>query len=165
MVANDNGGHRREVLLVEAENFFVPALLAGTSVKRYEVIVGRDEVQIVAPHPDTAIADVCAPSRLPEVMPQLVPVASIERPCVVGCGDVECAVDLEHCTLDLGGAGGNDVARTLSTNDQWRSTRTGSVRQVPGPRQREVLDVGLVDLNQRAIPPAAVVARIRRPRI
>src|SRR5262249_18804873 len=101
MVANDDGGHRREILLVEAENFFVPALLAGASVERYEVIVGRDEVQIVAPHPDTAIADVRAASCLPEVMPQLVPIASIERPRVVGCGDVKYAVDLEHCTLDL----------------------------------------------------------------
>src|SRR5437016_3770196 len=131
MVGNDDGGHRREILQVEAEDFFVPALLAGASVEGYEVIIGRDEVQIVAPHPDTAIADVRAASCLPEVMPKLVPVVSIERPCVVGCGEVKYAVDLEHCTLDLGGAGGNDVARTFSTSDQWRSTSTGSVRQAP----------------------------------
>src|SRR5436309_827099 len=110
MVTDDDGRHRGEVLLVEAENFFVPALLAAESVERYQVIVGRDEEEIVAPYSHTAVADVRSASRLPKVVPQLMPVVSIEGPCIVGCGDVEHAVDLEHRTFDLCCAGGDDVA-------------------------------------------------------
>src|SRR5438094_9902991 len=96
----------------------MPALRAVASVERNQVIVGGDKEEIGSPYPHTAISDVSAPSRLPEVMPQLVAVSSIERPCVVGCRDVQDAVDLKYSAFYLRGARGHDVARTFTTDEQ-----------------------------------------------
>ena len=64
-------------------------------VERDEVVVGRLEVQVVVPHRHAAAADVRAALRLPEVVPELAAVARVDRPDVVGRGDVEHAVDLQ----------------------------------------------------------------------
>src|SRR5437773_11032768 len=150
----------------------MPALRAVASVERNQVIVGGDKEEIGSPYPHTAISDVSAPSRLPEVMPQLVAVASIECPCVVGCRDVQDAVDLKYSAVYVRGARGHDVARTFSTDDQRRNAgRTllpagiWSVGQTARPRERQVFHAGLVDLGQGAVTPSAVITRICRPGI
>ena len=70
-------------------------------VERDQVVVGRDEVEVVAPHADAAVADVRAAPGLPAVVPDLAAVAGVERPGVVRRGDVEDAAHLEDRTLDL----------------------------------------------------------------
>ena len=134
-------------------------------LERDQVVVGRDEEQVVAPHADAAVADVRAALRLPEVVPDLAAVVGVERPDVVGRRDVEHAVDLQNRPLDLRRAAATSVA--FAADDHRRSRpaaaarRAGPVHQAPRPRQRQLLHVPLVDLRQRAEAPARVVAASR----
>src|SRR5215472_2924172 len=65
VVADDHGGHRREVLLIEIRDFLVPALLARGGIEAYQVIVRSFEIEPVAPHADAAASDMRAASGLP----------------------------------------------------------------------------------------------------
>src|SRR5262249_12148147 len=122
------------------------------------------EKEIVAPHAHTAVANMGAALRLPEVVPQLVAIVGVERPRVVGRCHVEDAVHAEDGTFDLRGPGDGDAAIDLAGNDTlWiaratRSVRARPVGQAAHPGEREVLDVRLVDLRQRAVAAAGVIA-------
>ena len=184
VIVDDDWRHRREVLLVEVGDLDVPALLAGLDVERHEVIVRRLEEEVVAPDGRAAIADVRAALRLPVVAPQLAAVARVDRPDVVGRGHIENAVHLQDGALDLRGAAGReltsafaadndrrrDAAASTATSAKTASTATAGGRRITGgqpgrPRQREILDGGLIHLLQRAVPSAGVVARIGGPRV
>src|SRR6202040_2611271 len=134
-------GH--EVLLAERRRFLVPALLARTGVERHEVVVRRDEEEVVAPHRDAAVADVRAALRLPEVVPDLLAVVRVERPDVVGGGDVEDAVHREHRALDLGGAADGDAAVAFTAGEGLRTVRiavaaAGTAGDPRGKGERQV---------------------------
>src|SRR5215831_12236893 len=70
VILDNNRRDRRKVLLVETQNFLVPAFLAGASVDGYQIIIGSHKEKPVAPHSGSTIADVCAALRFPEVVPQ-----------------------------------------------------------------------------------------------
>ena len=175
VIADDDRRHRREVLLGEAGDDLVPALLAGARVERHEIVVRRLDEQIVAPHAHAAIADVGAALRLPEVVPDLAAVARVDRPRVVGRREIEDAVDREDRASDVRRAAGDDVAAAFAADDRrraearpWTAGRRRCTRPRGDPRhpgQREILHVRLVDLGERAVALARVVARIRRPRV
>ncbi len=159
-------GHRRrrhEVLLAERRRLFVPPLFAGARVERHEIIVGRDEKQIVAPHRDAAIADVRAALRFPEVVPDRFAVVRVERPHIVRRRHVQDAVHRQHRAFDLRRAADRDAAVALAADARLRAAAAG--RHLRGKRERQLLHVRLVDLRQRAVAPSRVVAGIRRPRI
>ena len=100
VVLDDHRRHRAVVELVEIADLLAPALLAVLDVQRHEMAVGRLEVQRVAEHRDAAVADVDAALRLPGVVPQLAAGARVERPHVIGRGEVDHAVDLQRRALD-----------------------------------------------------------------
>src|SRR5262249_28207030 len=97
-VPNDDRRHGGEILLIEAQDFLVPALFPSASIERDQVIIGCEKEQVISPHSHTAIADVRATSRLPEVMPEFVPVACVQRPGVVWGG-----VSRDGAPLSAGG--------------------------------------------------------------
>ena len=163
-----------EILEAEIGDVLVPALLARPGVERHQVVVGRLHVEIVVPHPEAAIGDVRAAPGLPVVMPHLAPVARVHRPGVVRHREVERAVDDEHRALDGATAAGDEVASAFAADD-YRAAATSTTAetsrtsrplvQFGHPGEREVLDRRLVDLFQRAITLASVIAGIRRPHV
>ena len=163
VVADRHRRRRQEILLAERRRLLVPALFAGPRVERNEIVVGGDEVEIVAPHRDAAVADVRAPLRLPEVMPQLVAVMRIERPHVVGRRDVQDVVDRENRALDRGRTATGDRAAPFAADDGGGGAATGSAGDLRGERQRQLLHVRLVDLRERAVAAAGVIAGVARP--
>ena len=100
VVADHDRRRGREVLALHAGDFLVPALLARRRVERDEVVVGREEIQPVAVHADAAVADVDAAPGPPEVVPQLAAGARVDRPDVVGRGEVQDAVHQQRRRLD-----------------------------------------------------------------
>src|SRR5215470_19501169 len=118
VILYNNRRDRRKVLLVETQNFLVPAFLAGASVDGYQIIVGSHKEKPVAPHSDSPITDVCAALRFPEVVPQLVTIPGVERPRVVRCGDVQDPVHLKDGAFNLSGSGGDDLPVSFATDDQ-----------------------------------------------
>ena len=95
---------RRKVLLAVVGDRFVPALLAGFGVERYQVVLGHLKVEGVAVHGHAAIADVIAAPGRPDVMPQHRAVVCIHGPGVVGRRDVEDAIYLQDRAGDAWGA-------------------------------------------------------------
>ena len=138
VIADDDGRRRREILLIEIGDLDVPALFAGFRVERHEVIVGRLEEQIVAPDAGAAIADMRGAARLPEVVPDLPAVERVERPHVVGRGDIQDAVHLQDGAFD--GAAG-ELARADAADDRRRQTASRSRRHARHPRERQILHV------------------------
>ncbi len=181
VIADDHRRRRGEILLVEARDFDVPALLARPGVERHEVIVGRLEIEVVVPHAGTAVADVRPAARLPVVPPQLVSVDAIERPDVVRCRHVEHTADLEDRPLDAGRAPGRELVAAFAADDNRRARSAASEtaeaaapatrrvrrtrRELSDPGQAEALDGRLIDLGQRAVPPAAVITGVGGPRV
>src|SRR5688572_3701514 len=170
MVVDDDRCRGQEVLLIEVGDFLVPTLLARTRIERDQVIVWRDEEEVVAPHGGAAIADVRATSRPPEEAPQQVTVLCIERPDVVWRSDIQDAVDGERGALDRRRPNKLAVADTAFNDrgrrrpERWcdyRGARPRGHGRRPG--QAEVLHVRLVDLLERAVASSGVVARIGRP--
>src|SRR6185436_11218360 len=112
------------------------------------------EEEIVVPHRRTAVADVGAPLGLPEVAPQLVTVARIERLDVVRRGDVENAVDHQDRALDARGAAAAEVLAAFAADDDRRPAAAAAAAEPAArargqprrPREREVLHGGLIDL-------------------
>ena len=134
MVVDDDRRRRQEVLLVEVRDLFVPAFLARARVERDEVVVGRDEEQIVAPHRGAAIADVRAAARPPEESPQQVPVVGVERPHVVGRSHVQHAVDREDRAFHRRGADELVVADTAYDDRRRRGAERRCDRRRPVAR-------------------------------
>ena len=183
VVVDDDRRHRREVLLIEVGDLDVPAFLACASIERDEVIVRRFEEQVVPPDGGAAVADVRPALGLPVVAPQLASVARVEGPDVVGRCDVEDTVDLQDRALHLGGGSGGELSGALTADDDGSrgraaeaatsaksATAAGGRRgiaggQAGGPGEREVLDGRLVDLFERAVASAGVVARVGWPGI
>ena len=175
VIADHDRRRRGEILLGEAGDFLVPALLPRSRIERHQIVVRRFHVETVAPHAEPAVADVRAALRLPEVVPQLVAVVRIERPGVVRRRHVEHAVHRQDRALDRHRAADDDVARAFAADRRdrarrpdWRrqsSARAGTGRHLADPRQRQALHVRLVDLRERAVAPAGVVAGVGRPRV
>src|SRR5215471_1967417 len=82
--------------------------------------------------------------RFPAEAPDLAARASVRGPGVIGNGEIEHAIGLQRRGLDL-------LLR--------RALRSEARR----PDQREVLDVGPVDLLERAMTPPGIIAVIHRP--
>src|SRR5262245_58795930 len=94
-------------------------------------------------------------------MPDLAAGAAVDRPRVVGRRHIQHTIHLEDRPLHLSGAIPGDVPDTALHYGDAR--RTGAIGEPPCPRQREALDVGLIDLRQRAVAPARIVAVVRGP--
>ena len=163
LLADDDRRARREVLALDVGDLVVPALLARRRVERDEVVVGRQEEDPVAVHADAAIADVDAAARLPEVVPDLAAGARVDGPHVIGRREIQHAVDHQRRRLDR--------RRTESAGRRRR--RVGAfaadvrerLRRVQpvDPGELQVLDVVGVDLRERAVAAARVVAVVGRP--
>src|SRR5262245_4432351 len=90
---------------------------------------------------------------------------------MIGRGDVERTVDHERRALDrdvvlaeverAGSADINGCAAAASAPAE----SAGSRRHLGAPREREVLHGELIDLLERAVALAAVIARVGRPRL
>src|SRR6516164_3571132 len=176
MIAHSDRRRGEKVLLSEAGNLLVPPFRASARVDRYEVVVRRDEEQIVAPHRRAAVADVRTAFRLPEIAPQCMAIVGVERPNVVRRGHVEDAVYREHGALHGRGAGHDDFTRTLTAGyDRGPCCPVGTARcpvapacvrsgsQARRPGQRDPRNVRLVDLRERAVAATSVIARVRSP--
>ena len=131
--------HGSVVKLVEIAIGLVPALLSVLDVQRHEVAVGSKEIEPVAIHRHAAIADVDAAFGLPCEVPQLPAGARVDSPYMIRRREVEDAVDLERRGLDTAHAG------------------------PVNPRERQGVDVGRVDLVERAESPPRIIAVIHRP--
>ena len=129
--------------------------------------------------PKPRVRDVGAALGLPEVVPELAAVARVDRPGVVRRGDVERAVHRQHRRLDRDRGADREVAGAFAADDESAAAdrrrrgrrrsrrRRGSPtrRSVATPGQRQVLDGLRVDLRQRAVALAGVVAVVSRPRV
>ena len=160
--ADDHGRVGREVLALHVRDLVVPALLAGRHVERDEVVVGRQEVQPVAEYAHATVADVVATARFPRVVPDLPPGPHVQRIDVIGHREVQDAVQHQRRRLD----GRRGAARRRRLRPFAADDGAGARGVEPiDPGQRQVPDVGRVDLFERAESPPRVVAVIRRPRV
>src|SRR3954470_13303473 len=100
MITDAERSWRRGVLLTEMRDDLVPALLSGPGFERHQIVVRRRHVEIVLPHAEAARRDVRAAARLPEVVPELAAVAGVDGPGVVGCRQIQRAVDHEGRRFD-----------------------------------------------------------------
>ena len=160
LLADDHRRVGREVLALHVGDLVMPPFLARRHVERDEVVVGREEIQPVVEDADAAVADVVAAARLPGIVPGFPAGARIERPDVIRHRQVQVAVDHERRRLDRRRtAPGRRRVGPFSADDRAGARRVEAV----DPRQREVLHVGRVDLLERAVAPARVVAVVGRP--
>src|SRR5882672_754331 len=145
VILYDHGSHRTVVKLVQVADRLSPPLLAVLQVQGNQVAVRGFEIEPVAVYANPAVADVDTALRLPGVMPDFAPRARVYGPHVVGKSEVEQAVDLDRRALDAAGA-------------------EAGVRPVdPGQAQR--IDVGGIDLLERAVAASRVVAVVCRPTV
>ena len=107
----------------------------------------------------------------PKEVPQLVPIARVYGPGIVRHGEVQNAIHLEHGGLD-GAATDINVTRSLASSNQRRIAEPEAVSSAARcrawcdsrhPGQREMHHVGLIDLRERAIALAGVIAIVGRP--
>ena len=179
VVTDDNRGHGREVLLRELGDLDVPSLGSGARVERDEVVVRRGQEQVVTLHAEAAIAGMRPAARLPDVLPEDPSIACVNRPGVVGARGVQHAVDREHAADDARGAPAAVVqlTRPFAADDRRHrgpaATETAEAaaaanRRHAGldaraPCQRQVLDVGAIELRERAVPLARVITGVGGP--
>ena len=159
--ADDHRRVGREILALHVGDLVMPALLAGRHVERHEVVVRRQEVQPVVEDADAAVADVVAAARLPRVVPDVAAGARVDRVDVIGHREIQRAVDHQRRRLDLRRAAGRRRVRPFPADDRAGARRVDAI----DPRQREPLHVGGVDLLERAVAAARIVAVIGRPRV
>ena len=177
VVADHDGRRRREVLRLEAGDHLVPPLLAGFGLETDQIIVRRLHVQIVVPHAEAAVADVRPATCFPVVVPQLASIARVHGPRVVGRREIEDAVHLQNRRADARAAAA-DLAGSFAADDHRRSSPAnaaesaasathvaGTGRHLADPCQREMLHRRLVDLRERAVSLAGIIAGVGRPRI
>src|SRR6185437_3740961 len=145
MVPDDNGSHGGKVLEIERGDHFLPLLLARLSIEAEQEIVGGFKVDIVMPDTDATVTNVIAALRLPKEMPDLVTIAGVEGPNIVGNCEVENTVYLENGASDIRLSA--ELHSAVSTHDRLWRLRVAclSFDDTRGPRKREILHVGLVD--------------------
>ena len=119
MVADHDGRWRRKISLVHVRDHFVPTLLTCFCVERYKVIIRRFHEQVVVPHSQTAIADMRAAFGFPEVMPELVAIARVQRPSVIRHCEIQGAIDLKNGRFDRA-AVNSDISWTFSSDNDLR---------------------------------------------
>src|ERR1043165_2070687 len=102
--------------------------------------VGSFEVQPIFVHGDAALANVIAFGSS-MIMPNLMAVTGIDGPNIVRCREIENAVD-----------------------DEWRGFDNAGAN-AEGPGDGKGIDVGSVDLVERAVAAAGIVAIVGRPGI
>ena len=136
--------HRAVIELIEVADLLAPALLAVLDPERHEVAVGRFEVERVAGDGHATVADVDAALGFPGEVPELAAGAGIDRPDVIGQGEIEHSVNHHGRALDRHAAA---------------EARCGPV----DPAEAEVLHVGVGDLLQRAEAAAGIIAVVGWP--
>src|SRR5262249_53771910 len=130
-------------------------------------------------------------ARLPVELPEDRSVARVHGPEIVGRRGVEHAVDHEDGSADLRGPAPVEIAAAFASRGErhvaaataasatataWAAARTaaGAAARASGrpralheaarePREAEILHGRLVDLRERAVASAGVIARVRRP--
>src|SRR5262249_46455918 len=152
-----------------------------------EIVVVRFHEEIVVPHADAAMARVGTAARLPVELPEDRSVARVHGPEIVGRRGVEHAVDHEDGSADLRGpapveiaaafatpGGGHVAAATAASATATRAaagTAAGAAARASGrpralhetarePREAEILHGRLVDLRERTVASAGVIARV-----
>src|SRR6516165_12129091 len=137
--------HKRQVLAsFVILDLLVPCHLAALGVERHEVIVGAGEVELILPKPDTTARRVQLSEvfgQLPLVTPDLVAGLRVE-------GD-----DLVLWSRHEHDAVVDDRRGLMAFVDASRK----------GPRWLQILDVGRVDLVERAVPLAVISAPVEHP--
>src|SRR3954471_11465267 len=129
MIVDNDRRHGGEVLLIEIRDLHMPAFHAGSGIERNEVIIGRFKIEIVVPDSNAAIGDVRGAARLPVVMPDLVSIAGIEHPYIVGRCDVQMVVDHENAAFDRHSTTGAEFSSSHAANNEIgpaSSRRSGS---------------------------------------
>ena len=147
---DDEGRHGAEILHLFIRHVFAEAFFAVLCVQRNEPAIGRHEVEPVAVHAESAIADEVAALVLPAVVPDLFTAAGVDGEDVIGDGEVENSVDFEGRRFD----GGRAYAALL--------TDAGDAVK---PLEGELIEVARVDLSERAEAAARVVAIVGRPSV
>ena len=142
MVADEERRVRGPVPLLRVGDHHVPLHRAVARVEGDQVGVWRGEEHQVPGHRGAAVADVEAVVRRIGVAPDLAPVARVDRPQVVGGGDVDHAVGHDRRGFDL--------------------LRLSGLER---PRERELADVVGRDLRQAAVMTARVVAVVGEPAV
>ena len=137
VIANHQRRHAAESFQGGIVDLDFPELLAIVRVDADEVIVGRRHVEAVVPHRRAFVTAAGSAGTLK--VPNLPAGARVDGPHLIGRRDVHDAADL----------------------DRHRFERT-RVRLI-GPRERERADVRPVDLRERAVAPAGVIAVEGRP--
>src|SRR5262245_47580087 len=104
------------------------------------------------PDSDAAVSDMRAASRFPIVVPQLMSVACVECPHVIGRCDIQNVIDGKNCPLD------RDSSRSVfleafSAHDR---AATGCGVQPQHPPQCETLHRIAIGLFQSAVTPARI---------
>src|SRR5262252_2048500 len=138
-------GHQGQVLsLLVILDLLVPGHLAGLGVERHEMVVGSGEVELILPKPDTTARRV----QLREIFGQL--------PLVTPDLLAGLRVDGDHLVL-----------WRRYEHDAVVDDRRGLVAFVDagrkGPRRLQILDVGRVDLVERAVALAVISAPVEHP--
>ena len=146
VILDDDGGGGRVVEVVHVADLLPPSLLSVLEVQRDEVAVGRLEVQPVLVHRHAAVPEMISARGRPLVVPQLASRTRIDRPHVIGNGEVQDAVDLQRRALD----------RAKS-----RTARRDPVH----PGEAQLVDVGVGDRRERAEAAPRIVAVERRPAV
>ncbi len=172
VVVDHDRRDRREVLLVEVGVLLVPALLAGLRVERDEVVVGRDEVAALSFHRPTP--------RLPIGVPPACSRSSARaRGRRARRSPRRCRATSRRATpLTISGVPLTLAGTAGRPSGPWPPTMTGGPPPPkrppppppPGPAvslavhaSDSCFTVRLVDLRQRAVALARVVARVGRP--
>ncbi len=187
MVLDDHRRVRREVLLIERRDLVLPDLLAGLRVEAHHPVVVQLEIDVVAPHPETARLQARAAPRLPVVLPQHRAVARVDRVDVARRRRVDDAVDGQDAAAEArrsavvgvavaqaadvdrrgrAAAATAPAAKSAATRRHRRTARrTASGRQAADPLEAEILDGIRVDQFELAESLAAHVTGVAGPLI
>ena len=141
------GGERREGHVVSAGVVLdggAPRDLAGTRLERDDAGVERGGIHLVAPKRDAAVRVVKRDQILGELV--LVAPEELAGPRIERVDQVAGSRDEHHPVVD----------------DRWRFVSAGHTGR-ERPHRNEILDVGHVDLSERAVPPTVRRAPVEEP--
>lgn len=115
------------------------------------------------PHAESAITDMGAPARLPDEMPEQMPITGIERPGIIGSRNIEDSPDRENRTFDVGECAGFEPSH--AGNDQILAGQRvfGPCDQLRFPDLNQFVHVRAVDLRERAVAFARIITTVGRP--